>query len=125
MESNKRKSSTEEVSVNFMPTELGNDDANRINFQNVHRLSRRNDGNPRNIIACFDNYSDHERVLKEVLRALKSKERFYVDQQYPTEIGDRRRALFPDLKYLQRQGVRAKLVYDQIYVDGRPYERQP
>ena len=32
---------------------------------------------------------------------------------------------FQNLKYLQRQDVRSKLVYDQIYVNGRPYKRQP
>lgn len=116
---------TKEVLVNFMRTELGIHDAININFQNVHRLSRRNDGKPRNIIARFANYSDHERILKEVPKALKNKVQFSVNQQYPTEIGDRRRALIPDLKYLQRQGVRAKLVYDQIYVNGTPYERRP
>jgi len=44
--------------VNFMRTELGIDDANNINFQNVHRLGRWNDGKPRNIIARFANYSN-------------------------------------------------------------------
>ena len=91
----------EEVLVNFMRTELGIDDANSINLQNVNGLSRRNDGRPRNIIARFANYSEHERVLKEVPKALFQ---FSIKQQYPTEIGDRHRALFPDLKYLQRQG---------------------
>ena len=61
----------EEALVNFMQTELGIDDANSINLQNVHRLSRRNDGKPRNIIARFVNYSDHEGVLKEVPKALR------------------------------------------------------
>jgi len=108
-----------------MRTELGIDNANNVNFQNVHRLSRRNDGKPRNSIARFANYSDHERVLMEVPKALKNKQQFSVNQHYPSEIGDRRRALLPDLKYLQRQGMRAKLVYDQIDVNGRPYERRP
>jgi chromosome segregation ATPase len=85
----------EEVLVNFMQTELDIYDANSINLQNVHRLSRRNDGKPRNIIARFVNYSDHEGVLKEVPKAQKKKKKFSVNQQYPTEIGDRRRALFP------------------------------
>jgi septal ring factor EnvC (AmiA/AmiB activator) len=61
----------EEALVNLMQTELGIDDANSINLQNVHRLSRRNDGKPRNIIARFVNYSDHEGVLKEVPKALR------------------------------------------------------
>ena len=37
---------TEEVLVNYMRTELGINDANNINFQNVHRLGRRNDRKP-------------------------------------------------------------------------------
>jgi hypothetical protein len=41
----------EEALLNFMQTELGIDDANSINLQNVHRLSKRNDGKPQNIIA--------------------------------------------------------------------------
>jgi hypothetical protein len=61
----------EEALVNSMQTELGIDDANSINLQNVHRLSRRNDGKPRNIIARFVNNSDHEGVLKEVPKALR------------------------------------------------------
>ena len=72
---------TEEVLMNAMRTELGIDDANSINFQKVHRLSRRNDGNPRNIIARFGNYSDNERALKKVQEAIT----FSVNQQYPTE----------------------------------------
>jgi chromosome segregation ATPase len=72
---------TEEVLMNVMRTELRIDDANSINFQNVHRLSRRNDGNPRNIIARFGNYSDSESTLKKVPEALT----FSVNQQYPTE----------------------------------------
>ena len=52
--------------MNYMRIELGIDDANSITLQNVNRLSRRNDGKPRNIIARFANYSDDEGVLKEV-----------------------------------------------------------
>lgn len=67
----------EEVLVNFMRTELDIDDTNNINLQNIHRLSRRNDGKPRNIIARFVNYSDHEGVLKEVPKTLiKTKNHF-------------------------------------------------
>ena len=48
-----------------------------INLQNVHRLSRRNDGKPRNIIARFVNYSDHEGVLKEVPKALRKQKNYF------------------------------------------------
>jgi hypothetical protein len=52
---------TEAVLKVFIKTELEIPDADQINFQNVHRLRKRNDGKPRNIIARFTHYKDHER----------------------------------------------------------------
>jgi hypothetical protein len=47
---------TEAVLKEFIKTELEIPDADQINFQNVHRLRKRNDGKPRNIIARFTHY---------------------------------------------------------------------
>jgi hypothetical protein len=44
--------------VSGAQTELEIPDADQINFQNVHRLRKRNDGKPRNIIARFTHYKD-------------------------------------------------------------------
>lgn len=113
---------TEAVLKEFIKTELEIPDADQINFQNVHRLRKRNDGKPRNIIARFTHYKDHERVRKVVPVKLKEKTRYTVNQQYPTEIINRRQNLYPKMKELQRRGMRASLVYDQIFVNGRPYD---
>ena len=64
----------------------------------------------------------HERVRKVVPVKLKEKTRYTVNQQYPTEIINRRQNLYPKMKELQRRGMRASLVYDQIFVNGRPYD---
>jgi hypothetical protein len=53
---------------------------------------------------------------------LKEKTRYTLNQQYPTEIINRRQNLYPKMKELQRRGMRASLVYDQIFVNGRPYD---
>jgi len=113
---------TEAVLKEFIKTELEIPDADQINFQNVHRLRKRNDGKPRNIIARFTHYKDHERVRKVVPEKLKEKTRYTVNQQYPTEIINRRQNLYPKMKELQRRGMRASLVCDQIFVNGRPYD---
>ncbi|CAG2202165.1 unnamed protein product [Mytilus edulis] len=122
---NESKEDTESVIKNFIETELEIRDANTISFQNVHRLRPRNDGKPRNIIAKFSKYDDHQRVIRVVPAKLRHKSRYSVQQQYPAEINDRRRALVPKLKEFQRARRNAKIVYDQLIVDGQPYEPPP
>jgi hypothetical protein len=53
---------TEIVLKHFLQTELEITGVEDIEFQNVHRLRTRKDGKPRNIIARFTNYRDHENV---------------------------------------------------------------
>ena len=48
-----------------------------------------------------------------------------MSQQYPVEISDRRKQLYPKMRELQRQGRRANIVYDILIVDGRPYDPPP
>ncbi|CAC5360264.1 unnamed protein product [Mytilus coruscus] len=84
---------TEAVIKNFIEKELEIPSAELIQFQNVHRLRKRRDGKPRNIIARFTNFRDHERVRKSVPNKLKSKPQFSVNQQYPTEISNRRKSV--------------------------------
>jgi hypothetical protein len=38
------------------------------------------------------------------------------------EIINRRQNLYPKMKEIQKRGMRASLVYDQIFVNGRPYD---
>ena len=123
--SNGHEENTDVVLREFLNSELGISDANEIPFQNVHRLGARPDGKERSIIARFTRYNDHERVRKAASEKLKNKPAFSVYQQYPREIYNRRKLLIPKLKELQRQKCKAKLVYDKLYVDGRPYEFTP
>ena len=119
------KEDTEVVLKTFLKEELDIQEADNIIFQNVHRLRPRTDGKPRSIIARFNRFNDHDRVFKAVPVKLRNKPQFSVHQQYPYEINQRRSKLIPKLKELQRRGIRAKLVYDEIKVNGRPYEPPP
>lgn len=118
---------TENIVRGFITTELGIDHAERISFQNVHRLKPRRDGKPRSIIARFTKYSDHQLVLHEANEKLKNKNKvqYAVFQQFPLEINERRKALIPKLKEFQRAKRNAKLVYDKLIVDGQPYIPNP
>ena len=57
----------------LLTPELGITNANEINLQNVQRLRKRTDGKPRSIIVRFTNYTNHTKVFKRVLEALKIK----------------------------------------------------
>jgi len=59
----------------------------------------RRDRKPRNIIAKLVSYKGHEKVKK-----LKDKPQFSINQQYPMEIVDRRRELFPKMRALRAEG---------------------
>lgn len=110
----------EEVVKNFIHTELGIDNAQNIEFCNVHRLRQRVDRKPRNIIAKFAKYSDHERVRSAAIDKLKGRRGVAVFQQYPTEISNRRKELIPKMIELKQQGNRnVRLVLDKLYVGNQ------
>ena len=105
-----------------MENELGIED--HIEFHNVHRLRKRTDGKPRGIIAKFTKFKDKVAVLKAAPEKLKDKPNYSVNQQYPTEVVNRRRQLIPIMKEARRREQRANLVVDKLYIDGRLYEPQ-
>ena len=70
------------------------------------------------ILARFTRYSDHDLVIKVVPESLRGKNHYKVYQQYPLDIAERRKELYPKLREYRRQERRAKIVVDQLYVDG-------
>ena len=107
---------TEEVVKKFIKDELSID-ATFMQFCNVHRLRQRTDGRPRNIIAKFVKYCDHEAVRSKAMEKLKERKDVSVYQQYPAEINTRRRELIPKMHELRRQGHRnARIVIDKLYI---------
>ncbi|XP_053381981.1 uncharacterized protein LOC128551589 [Mercenaria mercenaria] len=95
----------------------------QIKFERVHRMKRntvRSDQSrrPRNIVAKFTLFKD-----REIVRRLKSKlegTNFYLHEQYPPEIMERRKKLIPKLKAAKREGKSAWISYDTLYVNGVP-----
>ncbi len=84
----------------------------RIKFDRIHRLGqkRENQTRPRPIIAKFTYYSDKEAVLygNHHLRGTQ----YYISEDYPKEIQDERRRLYPYFKAAQK-------VYDKKQVKLR------
>ena len=93
--------------------------ANNIGFHRVHRLGQRRGTRPRPIIVKFEKYKEKV-VVKGRGRELKGTH-YGMNDQFPREINERRKVLYPVLKSSREKGKRTSLVVDKLYVDGQLY----
>ncbi|KAL0151947.1 hypothetical protein M9458_052754 [Cirrhinus mrigala] len=100
---------------------LPEDTVENICFERVHRLGAKKPGAPRPcpIVAKFGYFKQKEQV-KSRGRELKGTD-FSVNDQFPKEILERRKVLFPIRRSLIQKGSRAVIAVDRLYVDGRLY----
>ncbi|KAL3991234.1 CD59 antigen [Sarotherodon galilaeus] len=98
---------------------LPEDTVKNIVFDRVHRLGpiRAAAGRPRPIVAKFGHFKQKEHV-KSRSRELKGTD-FSVNDQFPKEILERRRVLFPIRRGFIQKGSRAVIAVDRLYVDGQ------
>ena len=90
-----------------------------INFEVVHRFGSRKNGKPRPIVAKFSSRKDKERVRAQSYK-LKGTE-YYVSDQYPKEIQDRRNILYPYFKKARSLGMTVSYRNDILVINGRRY----
>ncbi|XP_069122222.1 uncharacterized protein [Argopecten irradians] len=107
---------TEAVLREFLSVELG---ISRVELGNVHRFGKFIRGKHRHIVARFLYNRERSNVLGNSRKL--SGTTFYINEQFPTEIEEKRRVLYPKLKELRREGHRVKLVRDKLIVDGHLY----
>lgn len=100
-------------------------DPTTIPFQNVHRLRKRPDGKPRSIVARFTRFDDHEKVRRAASEKLKNKAHVSVYQQYPMEISVRRKQLLPRFNDAFKNGDRARLLNDKLFINGQLINGRP
>jgi len=111
---------TENILRGFLVSEmkLAQDLVDSLKFERVHRMGEPNKHGKRNIVAKFTFYKDRETV-RRASTALKGTP-FYVSEQFPKDIVERRQALVPQLKRAIRSGKQAWISYDTLYIDGQP-----
>ncbi|XP_054626409.1 uncharacterized protein LOC129178322 [Dunckerocampus dactyliophorus] len=92
-----------------------------ITFHRVHRLGDKKPENrrPRPIVAKFEHFKQKEQV-KGRGRELKGTD-FSINDQFPREILDRRRRLFPVRRKFINEGCRAVITVDKLFVKGQLY----
>ncbi|XP_021350871.1 uncharacterized protein LOC110448770 [Mizuhopecten yessoensis] len=103
---------TEAKLRSFLHEQLGID---KVELGNTHRFGKHVRGRPRPIVARFLYNHDRANVLNNA-RHLKGTQ-YYINEQFPTEIEEKRRKLYPKMKELRQQGKRVKLVRDRLIVN--------
>ena len=92
-------------------------------LERVHRIGSSSSGagatgRPRSIVAKFLQFKDRETVRRA--RVNLKGTGYFVSEQFPKEISDRRKELVPKLHQAKRDGKNTWISYDTLYIDGRP-----
>nr|XP_061817129.1 uncharacterized protein LOC133606803 [Nerophis lumbriciformis] len=119
----KTEEDPEETIKSFMEHQLKlpADTIRNITFHRVHRLGAKKPENrrPRPIVAKFEHFKQKEWVRNQG-RELKGSN-FSINDQFPKEILDRRRHLFPLRKKFITEGCRAVIAVDKLFINGQLY----
>ncbi|MEW8563212.1 MAG: hypothetical protein AB2541_13945, partial [Candidatus Thiodiazotropha sp.] len=109
---------TEAILKDFLRTEMNID--RDISFDRVHRLGYYDPNQiySRPIVAKFERFKDKEFVRMSAPAPLRGK-RFGVNEQYPIEVENKRKLLYPEAKKYRRNKLnKVRLVRDKLYVNG-------
>lgn len=106
---------------NFCKNQLHIEDADtKIHIVRAHRIGRYNSIKARPIVAKLDD--DSKMLIKNALRAVNLQNTTYhVSDQYPPEVQESRRNLIPVMLKARREGKRATLVRDKLYINNELY----
>ena len=99
---------------------MGVDENNEIEIERAHRLgAKRNDEKPRPIVAKFLRYQDKEYIRKSAYLLKGTK--VGIADQFPKEIAETRKKLYPILKKAKEDGRAVKLIKDKLFINGQCY----
>lgn len=117
---------TEEVLRKFLRNTLkvpSNDEPD-IAFDRVHRIASRtssqNNKKPRPIIAKLTHYHDKD-FIKSFIRNLPKGSKFGISDDFPKEIDEIRRKLYPVLKTAKKEKKNAFFNVDKLIIEGSVY----
>lgn len=111
----------EEVVQNFLEREMKLHGT--FYFERVHRLGKyKSDAlYPRPIVAKFTYYKQREYVRQQAPIKLKDTD-YYVKEQYPQEMENRRKQLYPVAKEARKnKNNQVRLIRDKLYINNKEY----
>lgn len=107
----------------ILQTNLGIENAEReVKIDRSHRLGRKTTParKPRPIVAKF-NYFQHREQVRLNAKKLKGTG-IGISEQFPEEIAQVRKNLYPELKKAKAQGRKAKMIRDKLIIDGQVFK---
>ena len=110
---------TETLVRGFIHDKMGVNTRHMV-IERAHRMGKWREGKHRPIVVKFLNYKDKEIIRQAAPRKLKNTT-FGVNEQFPKEIADRRRLLYPIMKEERRQNRKANLVVDRLFTENVTY----
>lgn len=97
-----------------------------IEFSRVVRLGDPNkiaqNRRPRPIVASFHRFKDRDSVRKAGILLNKKKQPQKIHEYFPKEIEERRKRLYPVMRFYIDQGEKVSLVRDKLYVNNMRYD---
>ena len=110
---------TEKTVKEFLHNKMkvAKDAVDKMVLERVHRVGAKQDGRCRKIVAKFLEFKDREFVRKQ-WKSLEGTP-FYISEQFPREVIEKRQKLVPKMKQARKDGKRAWIAYDTLYIDGK------
>lgn len=99
---------------------LASDLVSEMKFERIHRMGEKRPGKNRPIVAKFNLFKERE-LVRRAGSALKSTP-YFIHEQFPKEVSDKRRKLVPKMKEARDKGSRAWISYDTLFIDGKPFK---
>ncbi|XP_062568377.1 uncharacterized protein LOC134230565 [Saccostrea cucullata] len=90
-----------------------------VEFHRVHRMGRKVPNKVRPIVAKFVLFKEKEMVRKAAYKlAGDENKQFGISEQFPREINEKRKKLYPYYKAAKQQERKAQLIFDKLIIDG-------
>jgi hypothetical protein len=96
-------------------SELFSKISDEIQLKRVHRESSTDDH--RAVIVQLTNHKDKVKII-QAAPGITAEAPYGVNEQFPREITERRKQLYPYYKAAKRQGKRATMIVDKLFVEG-------
>ena len=91
---------------------------NQLKLERAHRMGPISSNYTRKIVCKFNLFPEREMVRK-LSNKLKGTT-FYINEQFPADVVEKRKRLQPRLKRAKESGQRAWISYDTLFIDGKP-----
>lgn len=108
----------DEVASSFLRSKL---DLYGTKAKRIHRIGKKRENNKqaRPILVRLSNHRDKESILKSAKKLRNTK--YAINERFPKSVEDHRKQLYPILRNAKREGKKAFIKIDTLFIDGEMY----